>query len=89
VGAPTRRARLDERRGHRLGGIGEAVHHVTRPTRTAATEAPRRAAAADGEPKARVLVIGGGPNGLVCAIHLAEAGCDVAVLEQAGTAAAA
>jgi phytoene dehydrogenase-like protein len=36
-----------------------------------------------GEPMTRVLIVGAGHNGLVAAIHLAAAGLDVTVLEQA------
>jgi phytoene dehydrogenase-like protein len=34
-------------------------------------------------PGSRVLVVGAGHNGLVCAVHLARAGCDVTIFEHA------
>src|SRR4051794_36026102 len=73
------------------GAAGTAGDPLVRATRAAGApqRAPRRLRAlavqgvTSGRSSVRVVVVGAGHNGLVCAAHLARAGFAVSVLEQA------
>ena len=60
------------------------LEHLGRSLWAATANAPPATAPLDGEHRADVVVVGAGFTGLSCAIHLAEAGADVVVLEAKG-----
>ena len=69
-----------------VGQSGEAVGSAPAATVAApAAEAPAQAAAVEEKTasgKKKVVVIGGGPGGYVCAIRLAQLGADVTLIEK-------